>query len=131
MHFSCWIDQINYCGGSSSFISQRSAMLVILIFTQPGWQSKLYGNWNGQLFKQTNTVLPVDILDFFNMAIWILGASGDFMNLPAAPLDILCFLYIPELNLDHDDGKFLGTMECQWFSSRYHCSQWFFNGFFF
>ena len=21
-------------------------------------------------------------------------------------------------------------MECQWFSSRYHCSQWFFNGFF-
>ena len=33
-------------------------------------------------------------------------------------------------DIDHDDGKFLGTMECQWFSSRYHCSQWFFNGFF-
>ena len=32
--------------------------------------------------------------------------------------------------LDHGDGKFLGTMECQWFSSRYHCGQWFFNGFF-
>ena len=31
---------------------------------------------------------------------------------------------------DHSDGKFLGTMECQWFSSRYHCGQWFFNGFF-
>ena len=32
--------------------------------------------------------------------------------------------------VDHGDGKFLGTMECQWFSSRYHCGQWFFNGFF-
>ena len=32
--------------------------------------------------------------------------------------------------IDHGDGKFLGTMECQWFSSRYHCGQWFFNGFF-
>ena len=35
-----------------------------------------------------------------------------------------------QMYLDHGDGKFLGTMECQWFSSRYHCGQWFFNGFF-
>ena len=38
--------------------------------------------------------------------------------------------YVGHPILDHGDGKFLGTMECQWFSSRYHCGQWFFNGFF-
>ena len=39
-------------------------------------------------------------------------------------------LFLHHNVVDHGDGKFLGTMECQWFSSRYHCGQWFFNGFF-
>ena len=45
-----------------------------------------------------------------------------------SPLVIMVQMQV--LSIDHGDGKFLGTMECQWFSSRYHCGQWFFNGFF-
>ena len=70
-----------------------------------------------------------------NLSLWFnsisIHSNGYF------ELDLICILYVRsiEINIndivvDHSDGKFLGTMECQWFSSRYHCGQWFFNGFF-
>ena len=34
-----------------------------------------------------------------------------------------------QVHVDHDDGRFLSTMEGQWFLSKNHCVQGFFNGF--